>query len=224
MTLWELPGRIRDVLSLSAKQVLIVAVASWSLLFIPDSLLTSLGLTGFRSQFRAAIGLTAWISAAWFGALLLYEGWEALSRVVVRVRAGLSWKSYTKDEISGVKWTWGWGSTLPRTASGEAIEAFAERLVPLCPECDANLEMVDDTLRCPRAARHYGRRFRRDHPMYFDEYRDFCNRVAREIVRQARTGGYKQRTIPALRLIHRLSSAVRRNPPHTPAGKPARSQ
>lgn len=69
----ELLGKIKDILSLNPKQVLIVAVTSWSLLLLPDRVLTIMGLAEFRSQFRHWIGLPAWLSLAWLVALGLYE-------------------------------------------------------------------------------------------------------------------------------------------------------
>lgn len=84
MGLSDLLGKIKDILSLNVKQVLIVAVASWSLLFLPDSLLTTMGLAGFRSQFRPWIGLTAWLSLSWLAALPLHEvGDLALRRLAL---------------------------------------------------------------------------------------------------------------------------------------------
>jgi hypothetical protein len=69
MGLSDLLGKIKDLLSLDVKQILIVAMAvalaSGSLLLFPDSLLTTMGLAGFRSQFRPWITLSAWLSLAW---------------------------------------------------------------------------------------------------------------------------------------------------------------
>ncbi len=87
----DLLGKIKDILSLSAKQVLIVAVASWSLLLLPDSLLTTMGLASFRNQFRPWIGLAALLSLAWLAALPVYDiGQLVLHQVAVwgKVRVG----------------------------------------------------------------------------------------------------------------------------------------
>jgi hypothetical protein len=204
MGLFDLLGKIKDILPLDVKQVLIVAMAvalaSWSLLLFPDSLLTTMGLVGLRSQFRQWIELAAWVSLALLTALALYGIGVRLPRLALWGRARLSWRSYTKDEVGGIKWAWSWGFTIPQTTDGEVIQSFARRLVPLCPRCDANLDMIGDTLRCPRDLRHYSRSFRREHPTYFDEYRNFRNEVAGEIVRLARTGEYRRRTW----LIHRF--------------------
>ncbi len=69
-------GRIKDILSPSTRQVLIVAVASWLLLLMPNSLLAIMGLAGLRGQWRAWIGLVALLSVAWLLALPLYQAGE----------------------------------------------------------------------------------------------------------------------------------------------------
>jgi hypothetical protein len=80
----DLLGKIKDILSLTVKQVIIAAVASWTLLLLPDSLLTTMGLAGFRGQFRLWIGLAAWLSLSWLIALALYEvGDSAWRRLTV---------------------------------------------------------------------------------------------------------------------------------------------
>lgn len=77
-------AKFKDILSLSIKQVLIVAVAGWSLLFVPDDLMRTMGLANLRNQHRPWIGLAAWLSFAWLAAIVLYEvGDMALHRVAL---------------------------------------------------------------------------------------------------------------------------------------------
>ncbi len=66
-------GKIKDILSLTVKQVLIVLVASWSLLLLPDGLLARMGLVDLRNDFRAWVGLVALVSLAWLVALPIYN-------------------------------------------------------------------------------------------------------------------------------------------------------
>jgi hypothetical protein len=133
-----------------------------------------------------------------------------LYRLALWGRANLSWKSYTRDEVDGIKWAWSWGFTIPQTANGRAVQTFAQQLVPRCPRCDANLGMVGDALTCPRDQRHYYRHFRRDSALYLDEYRIFLNQVAGEIVRRVTTGEYRQRTWLIPRFLRRLTSNLKR--------------
>lgn len=69
-------GKIKDFLSLNTRQVVIVAVASWLLLFLPDSMLGVMGLADLRGQLRPWIGLVALLSLAWLIALPLYRTGE----------------------------------------------------------------------------------------------------------------------------------------------------
>jgi hypothetical protein len=214
MGLSDLLGKIKDLLSLDDKRVLIVAMAvalaSWSLLLFPDRLLTTVGLVGFRSQFRSWIGLAAWLSLAWLASFALYNTGVGLHRLTLWAQASLSWRSYTSDAVDGIKWAWSWGFTIPQIADGRAVQAFAQQLIPRCPRCDANLDKVVEALRCPRDQRHYYRTFRGDHAIYLDEYRNFLNQVAGEIVRRVTTGEYRRRTWLIPRFLRSLSSIIRK--------------
>lgn len=103
-------------------------------------------------------------------------------------RAVVTWRDYRKDTVNGLLWTWTWHYMLPESADNEDIERFAHALVPLCPNCEANLDIRVEELTCPNG--HTRKSLRRGYD--YDPYQRYAERIAAEIVRRVRSDEYKR--------------------------------